>query len=74
MQFTQALNAACYNLNVFGTILQNMEHCRKAIQSKSKNSRYQAQDRGPYNPFILCRMFADLASANYGCLFLRHLL
>ena len=23
----------------------------------SKNSRYQAQDKGPYNPFVLCRMF-----------------
>lgn len=24
----------------------------------SKNSRYQAQGKGPYNPFVLCRMFA----------------
>ena len=24
----------------------------------SKDSRYQAQDKGPYNPFVLCRMFA----------------
>ena len=38
--------------------MRNTEHCHQAIQSKSKNSRYQAQGEGPYNPFVLCRMFA----------------
>lgn len=44
------------------------------IQSKSKNSRLEAQDKGPYNPFVLCRMFAARVAADYGCLYLRHLL
>jgi len=60
-------------LSVFGTVPE-YGGITEVIQSKSKNSRSEAQNKGPYNPFVLCRMFAVPGAANYGCLYLRHLL
>ena len=47
----------------------------EVIQSKSKNSRFEAQDEGPYNPFVLCRMFATRKGGKLRLfILLRHLL
>lgn len=47
----------------------------EVIQSKSKNSRFEAQDKGPYNPFVLCRMFATRKGGKLRLfILLRHLL
>ena len=51
-------------LTVFGTVLKRMYSWKQEFSLKPKTAE-QTQNKGTYNPFVLCQMFTVLV--DYGC-------